>query len=263
MIENPFPGMNPFLERRWGDVHTRLVAYAGDLIQDELPSDLRARMQERVFIEGDDFVKRAMSPDVHVYERPASWAGTSPGGGDVAVAEPLIIHTPKIELTESYIEIIDAGSGGKVITVIEFVNRSNKAPGPGRDLYVRKQKDCQNAGVSLVEIDLLRGGRPVTLIVAEKLPEEAITTYHACVWRASKSLQLEYYPAPLRKRLPKIRIPLREKDADVPLDLQELINLSYRRGRYDDIDYTRPINPPLSPDEEAWMKSVLAHSGGA
>jgi NDP-sugar pyrophosphorylase family protein len=29
---NPFPGMNPFLERYWSDVHTKLVAYIGDAI---------------------------------------------------------------------------------------------------------------------------------------------------------------------------------------------------------------------------------------
>ncbi len=46
--KNPFPGMNPYLERRWGDVHARLSSYAADQIQGQLPEALRARMQEGV-----------------------------------------------------------------------------------------------------------------------------------------------------------------------------------------------------------------------
>jgi hypothetical protein len=40
---NPFPGTNPYLDRLWGDIHTRLVSYAADVIQENLPHDLRAR----------------------------------------------------------------------------------------------------------------------------------------------------------------------------------------------------------------------------
>jgi len=41
---NPFPGMNPFLEHRWSDVHTRLIGYIGDeLARGGLPQGLRAR----------------------------------------------------------------------------------------------------------------------------------------------------------------------------------------------------------------------------
>jgi hypothetical protein len=49
MIENPFPGMNPYLAPGWGDVHAALVVYACEAIQGMLPPELRARMDERVF----------------------------------------------------------------------------------------------------------------------------------------------------------------------------------------------------------------------
>ena len=75
---NPFPGMNPYLERRWGDVHAALATYARDQIQERLPQGLRARMQERVFVESTDEVllepRQSFSPDVHVYERPQASA---------------------------------------------------------------------------------------------------------------------------------------------------------------------------------------------
>ena len=67
MVENPFPGMNPYLEQRWGDVHAALIAYARDMIQEVLPSELRARMQERVFIESD-VKERAYYPQVPLHK---------------------------------------------------------------------------------------------------------------------------------------------------------------------------------------------------
>lgn len=42
---NPLPGMNPWLETYWGDIHTSLTTYARDTIQRQLPSDLQARVE--------------------------------------------------------------------------------------------------------------------------------------------------------------------------------------------------------------------------
>src|SRR5437588_8040214 len=101
--KNPFPGMNPFLERRWGDVHARLASYAADQLQGQLPADLRARMQERVFVESIDELllnpRRGYSPDVHVFERPHHSEGAVDEGGGVATVEatePIIIHLPDV-----------------------------------------------------------------------------------------------------------------------------------------------------------------------
>ena len=49
-MPSPFPGMDPYLERHWGDVHTRLITYSSDQLQTVLPKDLRARVQERVVV---------------------------------------------------------------------------------------------------------------------------------------------------------------------------------------------------------------------
>src|SRR5437660_8681936 len=101
MVENPFPGMNPYLEQRWGDVHAALIAYARDMIQDVLPNELRARMQERVFIESD-VKERAYYPDVHVYERPGAKNGPSVSvASATATAKPVLIRFPFVEMTES------------------------------------------------------------------------------------------------------------------------------------------------------------------
>jgi hypothetical protein len=36
-MKNPFPGMNPYLEAHWWDVHTSLVPYMRNQLQRNLP----------------------------------------------------------------------------------------------------------------------------------------------------------------------------------------------------------------------------------
>jgi hypothetical protein len=37
------------------------------------------------------------------------------------------------------------------------------------------------------------------------------------------------------------------------LDLQSLIDLIHSRARYDDIDHSCPLDPPLDPSDAAWV----------
>jgi hypothetical protein len=257
MVENPFPGMNPYLEQRWGDVHASLITYARDMIQETLPPELRARMQERVFIEADAN-ERAYYPDVHVYQRPGTQGAEGSGQASAMLtAKPLLIRVPPVEITESFIEIIDSRSGGRVVTIIEFVSRSNKAPGKGRKRYRQKRIQAKRAKVNFVEVDLLRGGKPVTLADPEFISPQDRAPYHASVWRAADPDAIEYYGFPLRQPLPAIAIPLRRHDSDVPLNVQALIDLCYTRGRYDDIDYALPLEPPLPSEDQQWVSELL------
>ena len=53
-MKSPFPGMDPYLERYWGDVHAKLMVYACDQINECLPKDLLARVEETVYVDADD-----------------------------------------------------------------------------------------------------------------------------------------------------------------------------------------------------------------
>jgi hypothetical protein len=252
--QNPFPGMNPYLEGR-GDMHLMLAAYTRDSLQVQLPAELRARAEERVFIESFE-ERRWARPDVYVVEERPGATGAQPvAEGSVAVAEPLIFPIHAVEVTEQYVTIIDARSGGRVVTMIEFISPSNKRKGPGRELYIQKQEEAKSAGVNLVEIDLNRQGESVSL-AAKCVPPDHIELYHTSIWRGNDPHRVAYYPMPLRARLPVIPIPLRPTDPDVTLDLQALVNSVYSRGRYDDIDYSRPPEPPLDPSDAAWAKEI-------
>ena len=256
-MKSPFPGMDPYLEAHWGDVHHRLVQYACDEIQTHLPRDLRARVEERVFVESPQSTGRVVYPDVRVVERRAPSPPSAGDSGGLVVAEPLVIHVPDERVTEGFIEIREAGSGGRVVTVIEVLSPSNKHAGEGCDLYRQKQQELRAGGVSLVEVDLLRAGAHVLMVPKESILPSHRTPYQVCVRRGWNPSKIEVYAVPLRDRLPVIAVPLRETDGDIPLDLQALVDQSYRHGSYDDIDSGREPDPPLTTEDAAWADQLL------
>jgi hypothetical protein len=262
-MRSPFPGMDPYLEQFWGDVHHRLITYSCDELQKHLPGDLRARMGERVFVEPTEAQGRNVIPDVRVVERGRR---EEPGlrlSNGVAVAEPLVVHLEQDEpVRQGFIEIIDIKSGRRVVTVIEILSPSNKVAGPGRELYVKKQEELRAGGVSLIEIDLLRTGARVLSVPFDRIPEGHRTPYAACARRGWKPFEIEFDRIPLRDRLPAIAIPLSRDDPDVPLDLQALLDQCYETGRYgDDIDYREEPDPPLQPDDARWADTLLREQG--
>ncbi len=260
-MRSPFPGMDPYLEQFWGDVHHRLIVYLSDALQKQLPGDLRARVDERVFVEPEDGIRRGIVPDVRVVERGRREDQTLRASNGIAVAEPLVIHLADEPARQGFVEIIDIKSGRRVVTVIEILSPSNKVAGPGRDLYVKKQEELREGKVSLVEVDLLRSGSRVLSAPFELVPDGHRTPYAVCVRRGWKPLQVEYYRLPLRECLPAIAIPLRETDRDVPLDLQALVDQCYEAAEYDDVDYGEEPDPPLTSDDAQWADALLREKG--
>ncbi len=50
-MPSPFPGMAPYLEAHWRDVHASLIIYSRDALQGILPRTVRARVEEGVLLE--------------------------------------------------------------------------------------------------------------------------------------------------------------------------------------------------------------------
>src|SRR4051794_41615118 len=86
-MPSPFPGMDPYLEAHWRDVHSRLIIYASDALQGVLPGSLRARVEERVLLETPQGIgDHPLFPDVRVVEygpevRRGPEKGPGAGGG--------------------------------------------------------------------------------------------------------------------------------------------------------------------------------------
>jgi hypothetical protein len=254
--------MDPYLESHWRDVHHRLITYASDAIQDALPAQLRACVEERVVLEGPEGLGNPLFPDARAVEhRP------QPRGGATAVirfeaTEALIVEAEQVSVTEGYIEIIDASSGNRVVTIIEVLSPTNKLPGDGRQEYLRKQREIVQSDTNLVEIDLLLSGRHTAAVPLDHIPSKRRTYYTVCVRRVTARGKAEVYPVYLDHKLPTVSIPLRPEDADVPLDLQAMIEQCYRKGRYEvALDYQRDPDSPFPGPVAEWIDEFLRGKG--
>jgi hypothetical protein len=250
--------MDPYLEQHWQDVHARLILYACDELESQLPSNLIARVEERVVFETEEAAERWIYPDVKIVKQPLAASAPAPAASRSVLVEPTIVEFRSEPATETFINILDAGNGNRLVTVIEILSLANKLPGKGQRLYRRKQAELCASGVSLVEIDLLRRGRRVLTLPIARIPARVRTTYQVCVRRGWKPDSYEIYPVPLRSPLPTIRIPLRKKDEDIRLNLQAVLDLAYRKGRYfTTINYQEPPDPPLRAEDARWAKGLV------
>ncbi|MEZ5326162.1 MAG: DUF4058 family protein [Verrucomicrobiales bacterium] len=261
---NPFPGMNPFLELQWADVHTMLIAYIRDALSEELPEDLRSLAEEYLSVKGA--LQKNYRADVAVVESssdgfPPLWQPNAESGmAPVVAAEPeIILVAPE---TQRWIEIRDRYE--ELVTVIEVLSPSNKISQAGREQYRAEQQDLLSAGVNLVEIDLIRQGSHVITADESRLRpnESGETRYIICAVRARRPDRREVYYCPLRDPLPTIRIPLRPFDPDVPLTLQPLIDRVWRTGRCWHLNHqANPPGPDWSESECQWIDEKLIQAG--
>jgi hypothetical protein len=114
--------------------------------------------------------------------------------------------------------------------------------------------------VNVVEIDLTRGGDRLSILpgLGQIFPPP---TYVGCVQRATRPDEIAVYVMPLNQPLKPMRIPLRAADEDVILNLQPLVAQAYDRGRYGNLDYSRPLRPPLDHDDAVIVEQILTRGG--
>ncbi|GMU24592.1 MAG: hypothetical protein AMXMBFR13_46660 [Phycisphaerae bacterium] len=258
-MKSPFPGMDPYLERHWPDIHTSLVGSAREALNQGLPPDLVARAEERVAIESGEDEPARVVPDVRVLEMVEQFRGPTQVGGLVIDAPYRLVHMVE-PLTERYIEIIES-SGNRLITVIEVLSPANKV-GSGLEAFRNKRAQLLEGGVHVVEIDLVRAGDWRALLRPYAYPRKAVSTYRATIRLADEPGVVYLYPIPLRERLPSLPIPLRPGDPRVELDLQPLVASAYSHGRYGTtLDYRQSCEPPMSAEESAWADELLRSVG--
>ncbi len=264
-MPSPFPGVDPFLEspQEWRSFHASFVANLSNDLNERLPHDFAARVEERVYVLQDE---RDISGDVSVFLRgkPRADAESRAEKTNTAVLErepvadtPQFLRVEPVEIQEKFIEIVSIGATRQVVTVIELLSPTNKE-GAGRRKYLRKQREILRSKVNLVEIDLLRQGQLTVAIPASGLLQRPRFDYLVCLNRADHRERVAYWPFTLRERLPRVEIPLQPDRPDVVLDLQKTFDTTYDRGAFDRlVEYERPVVPPLSPDDAAWVDEIL------
>jgi hypothetical protein len=255
--------MDPYIEAcgLWGDFHGHLVEKIHERLADTVPAHYLVRTGERsyvVLVESEGKTSHAFLADVSVSasrrpKKAPKKGGTSvvdPAGDDEPVEMRAFIEE---EHRETFLEIYEAGADQRLVTTVEVLSPSNKRPNtPGWELYQRKRQGVLLGGVSLVEIDLLRGGQRPPML--DPWPD---SPYTLLVARAKRTL-CKVWPVHFRRPLPTLPVPLARPDPDVPLDLQSMIAIIYQRSRYErSIDYAQPLAPPLSSEEAAWLKQQI------
>ena len=271
VTRRPFPGMDPWPERYWNDVHPRVIEEIADQISDALPGGLFVSVRRDVYVVDPESprTRQLHEPDVAVGEhRPATAPGARQAndGGGVAVAEPIRLVVADDRVSQGHLEIRDLRDDRRLVTSIEVFSPTNKRGRLARAEYVRKRTAYFRAGANVVEVDLLRAGRHLGAVSLDSLRDEDVTAYKCCVRRPGSvtgssvgPATVEYYPIPLRDRLPRVRVPLRPTDPDVVVDLQQPIDVVYARRRLgEQIDYARRLTPPLPPPGAAWAAERVA-----
>lgn len=239
-MPSPFPGMDPYLEQSWRDVQHTCAVYSSTELNERLPTELYSRIEQRKFHESLDDVLQSFG-----LRKFQARAEALMEGGVAACCEPT---------TEPYVTIREM-TGERIISVIEFLSPSNKR-GEGLADYLEKRWKLIEGGVSIVEVDLVRQGDWRPLMKPKLVESHLHTPYRVMIRRASAPRRVEFYAITLRQPLPIIPIPLRPTDADVTLDLQSILDLAYKNGRYDRTDYSQPCDPPLDAEDAKWAEEL-------
>lgn len=279
MPASPFPGMDPYLEAPdvWPDFHDALASEIRTALNGSLPPPYYARLEMRpeIGIVAGPSARRVV-PDVAVVRTapPSAQRSTAPSAAAV-LDSPRTQASPGLDvevfsepLRHAYVEVRDPARGHKLITLIEIVSPSNKAPGPDRDAYLAKQEEVLASDASLIEIDLLRGGsRPLRMDRLSALIAylgKAKTDYLVLVHRAwakagPGSIRFQAFPVSIREMLPCIPVPLRAGEPETPLDLQYVITRAYAGGPYarGAVSYDQPPDPPLAGEDAEWARAMV------
>jgi hypothetical protein len=255
-MASPFPGMDPYLENPpiWSGVHALFLAALLERIAPVLRPKYAVRFEERVYVTGeDDPAFRYIVPGVRVVERAPTERHLKASAG-LTIAEPITVNQlVEDEVHERHLQILDLNDRS-IVTVIELLSPTNKVAGSfGRNSFLQKRREIYASDAHWMEIDLLRDGVRTANLSASR------TEYQVFLSRAGTARRGYVWPISIRERLPVIGIPLRNKDADVPLDLQDVLEAVIERGSYDlDTDYSKEPVPLLAGATSEWARPLIA-----
>jgi hypothetical protein len=256
--------MDPYIEACgfWEGFHHSLIEQIADAVGAKLPDNYVAWPGERayvVLVETDEKKEHTFQSDVGI-TRPTGGRPGSAGAGTVAV-EPSTESGPVSlrpfiaeQFKESFVEIYALHPERHLVTCIEVLSPANKRPDTeGWQQYLRKRQALLLGEANFIEIDLLRRGTRMPML--DSWPK---SPYTLLVSRSMWAPNCRVWPAHFQRPLPPIPVPLASPDPDVTLELQPLIEAIYTRRRYGSvIDYGKPLQPPLSAEEVAWLQTQL------
>ena len=277
-MPSPFPGMDPYLEDRhvWRGFHNGFASRFEELLNGSLPEGYYAETEIgfEVGIVGAD-EQRAFITDIGM--RPE----LEPAGGGTALAQPRTqisegtfdffvtaesYRVASVRIRDARVPIDDP-ERHEIVTAVELFSPSNKRSGPDREQYELKRELLLSSDASFIEIDLLRSGRGFwddrdPGVRAQRVIRHdshyLVTVSRA--WEREPRLRVQAFPVALTDVLPVIPVPLRQDEAEVPLDLQYCFDRTYDAGPYrrGGVNYADPPTPPLPAELRPWAADRVA-----
>jgi hypothetical protein len=250
-MPSPFPGMDPYLEdpAYWSDFSARFLTYLCDLVNERLPDNYEARIDEKVnLIETSPDRIKLIEPDMALSQDGPSPPGVVVSAG-VGTLEPVTIPHLIVEEEqhERWIEILHRPERS-LVTTLELLSPANKEE-PGLHRYRDKRFALLLQEVHLVEVDLLLAGRRLPL--RDPLPP---ADYYVLISRSDQRPNCQVYAWTLRQTLPVIPLPLKAPDPDLQIDLGEVFTIVYDKGRYArSLNYRDPPAIHLPSETREWV----------
>ena len=234
--DNPFPGMNPYLEQGdiWRDFHISLIVALANDIGPRLPHNCRIDLKQRTEVEYPCDASEGIARRTPV--------ASSEDANALRVLMPRPVKVTWLE--------VEVQPERDVVTVIEVLSPTNKAPGTGRLRYLRKREAISASYVNLVEIDLLLHGQP--------MPSETslpASDYRILVCRGLEHPSALLYPFTVQQAIPKFPLPLLPQDEELQVDLGPIINRMHHTARYGQVAryHEPPPEPSFAPEVAAWV----------
>jgi hypothetical protein len=257
-MPTPFPGMDPYLERSglWNQVHHDLISDIRRYLLPLLRPDYIITIEQRTYLS-------LMPPNQQLIGIPDVLAilPKTPANPTNAVViappkpEPMLIQLPAgEEIIEQYLEIREV-ENQEVVTVIEVLSPVNKVNPKGRHEYLTKRLKILSSWTNLVEIDLLRAGKPLPM----HLPHPKSSHYRIITSRYHQRPHALAYLFNVREIIPDISIPLLPDEPEPLLPLNQILHTMYDESGYDlQIDYHQPPPPPQFDDETTtWLQNII------
>jgi len=254
-MPTPFPGMDPYLERPgvWKQVHTGLIIDIQKFLTRMLRPKYQVAIAQRTYVSLLGTSNLAGEPDVLVVGIP----GKRPNGVNTprtrSVAEAPATYVVELpmpeEITERWLEVRDVVTGD-AITVIEILSPSNKLE--DRQRYEKKRRKILGSMTHLIEIDLLRIGKPMTMH-----GEIPASHYRILVSRSEQGPQAEVLLFTVRTPIPAVLVPLQPGDNEPSLPLNQILHSLYEQAGYDlFINYSEAPIPPFEGEDAQWVSNI-------
>lgn len=247
-MPSPFPGMDPWFEQDglWPDFHTKFLTAVNERLVGQVRPRYIVLLKQRIDVHELSGPRLAGRADLSLHRTETDTVGAA-----TAVLEApaeILLTTQDVERVP-YLEVRDRFSR-ELVTVLEMLSPTNKR-GDDRRQYLAQRSEVLDSAANLVEIDLLRGGRPMP---DAHRPD---CTYSVVVSRPQDRPRCGFWPIGLKERLPEIPVPLQHDDGEARIDLQDAFNHVYDVYGYEDFVYSGTPDPPLNPEDARWSREVL------